>query len=208
MSKPTARQRVLAHASRNPMIDRSSLLPWALLASIVLHALLLLSPALRLRDAASMNKPVVLTARIVEREPPAPTVEPPPDLLKNTLEQQAKPPAPPPATPRRESDAKRAARRPAEQAEQLPPEQLEATLARLSETLFYPPEALRRNLEGEVVLMLELGDGGRILQASVASGSGHAVLDDAALRAARKLGSLGPAAAGRTILLPVRFRLQ
>ena len=92
-------------------------------------------------------------------------------------------------------------------AERLSTQELNETLTRLSETMLYPSEALRRGLEGEVVILVELGAGGRIVDAAVASGSGHAMLDDAAVRAVRKLGSLGPSTANRTILLPVRFRI-
>jgi protein TonB len=95
----------------------------------------------------------------------------------------------------------------APQAERLSPEQLRETLGRLSEELLYPADALRRGLEGEVVILVALGEGGRILDASIASGSGHQALDDAAVRAVRRLGSLGPASAHKSILLPVRFRI-
>jgi protein TonB len=128
-------------------------------------------------------------------------------VLKNTIEtppperQRAapKPPrAPPPAT---------AAQKPRPPAERLAGETLDRTLGQLSQTLLYPPEAVRRGLEGEVVVMLELDAAGRIVAASVASGSGHAILDEAALRAARQLGALGPSVGGKAVLLPVRFRL-
>jgi len=92
-------------------------------------------------------------------------------------------------------------------AERLTPEALRETLTRLSEELLYPADALQRGLEGEVVLLVELGADGRILDASIATGSGHRALDDAAVRAVKKLGSLGPSAANKTILLPVRFRI-
>lgn len=92
-------------------------------------------------------------------------------------------------------------------AERLSPEELRHTLGRLSEELLYPADALRRGLEGEVTILVELGEGGRILDASIASGSGHQSLDDAAVRAVKRLGSLGPAAAHKSILLPVRFRI-
>lgn len=95
----------------------------------------------------------------------------------------------------------------AARAERLPPEALRETLGRLSEEMLYPPEALRRGLEGEVVILVELGENGRILDASVASGSGHAELDAAAVRAVRKIGTLGPSSANKAILLPVRFRI-
>jgi periplasmic protein TonB len=91
--------------------------------------------------------------------------------------------------------------------EQLSPNELRETLGRLSETILFPPEALERGLEGEVTLLVQLGEGGRILDASIASGSGHKILDDAAIRAVLKLGTLGPASANKSILLPVRFRI-
>ena len=91
--------------------------------------------------------------------------------------------------------------------EQLSPNELRETLGRLSETMLFPPEALERGLEGEVTLLVQLGEGGRILDASIASGSGHKVLDDAAVRAVLKLGTLGPGSANKSILLPVRFRI-
>lgn len=91
--------------------------------------------------------------------------------------------------------------------EQLSPNELRETLSRLSETMLFPPEALERGLEGEVTLLVELGEGGRILDATVASGSGYKILDDAAIRAVLKLGTLGPASANKSILLPVRFRI-
>jgi periplasmic protein TonB len=91
--------------------------------------------------------------------------------------------------------------------EQLSPNELRETLGRLSETILFPPEALERGLEGEVTLLVQLGEGGRILDASIASGSGHKVLDDAAVRAVLKLGTLGPSSANKSILLPVRFRI-
>ena len=92
-------------------------------------------------------------------------------------------------------------------AERLSPEQLRETLGRLSEELLYPADALRRGLEGEVVILVELGEAGRILEASIASGSGHPTLDDAAVRAVKRLGTLGPGSAHKSILLPVRFRI-
>jgi len=71
----------------------------------------------------------------------------------------------------------------------------------------YPPEAIKQGLQGETVVLLDVGEGGRIVSALVASSSGHGVLDQAALRAVRQVGSLSPTLAGRSILLPVRFRL-
>jgi len=76
----------------------------------------------------------------------------------------------------------------------------------LSEHLFYPPEAIARGIEGEVILLLILADSGQLVSAAIARSSGHAVLDQAALDAARNIGALpgNP----RQTLFPVLFRLQ
>lgn len=76
----------------------------------------------------------------------------------------------------------------------------------LSRHLFYPPEAVEQGLEGEVILLLILADTGQLISAAIARSSGHAVLDEAALDAARHIGALpgNP----RQTLFPVSFRLQ
>jgi len=180
---------------------------WALGASLALHGAVLMLPALALPRALRAHDTVVtfLTARLEPRTP-AESV-PPPEVLKNTIEPQ--PPEPQRAVPKppRASSPAAAAPKPRPPAEHLAGETLERTLGQLSQTLLYPPEAVRRGLEGEVVVMLELDAAGRIVGASVASGSGHAILDEAALAAARQLGTLGPSVGGKAVLLPVRFRL-
>jgi protein TonB len=76
----------------------------------------------------------------------------------------------------------------------------------LSEHLYYPPQAVALGLEGDVILLLNLSDTGQLLSASIARSSGHAILDQAALDAARRIGALpgNP----RQTLFPVNFRLQ
>ena len=76
----------------------------------------------------------------------------------------------------------------------------------LSKHLFYPPEAVARGLEGEVLLLLTLADSGQLVSAVVARSSGHALLDQAGLDAARRIGALpgNP----RQTLFPVSFRLR
>jgi len=76
----------------------------------------------------------------------------------------------------------------------------------LSKHLFYPPEAVALGLEGEVILLLILSDSGQLVSAAVARSSGHALLDQAALDAARHIGTLpgNP----RQTLFPVSFHLQ
>ena len=56
-------------------------------------------------------------------------------------------------------------------------------------------------------MLIIIDESGRVTAARVEQGSGHRILDDAALRAVRSLRSL-PADAPREALLPVRFRLR
>jgi protein TonB len=78
--------------------------------------------------------------------------------------------------------------------------------AALTRHLFYPPEAVARGIEGEVILLLTLTDSGQLAGVDIARGSGHALLDQAALDAARRIGSLP--GTKRQMLFPVSFRLQ
>ena len=79
--------------------------------------------------------------------------------------------------------------------------------AQLARELFYPPEAIARGLEGQTLVLLFLDASGNAIAARVEASSGHALLDDAALRAAKTLRTL-PDNAPREALLPVRFRLR
>ena len=83
---------------------------------------------------------------------------------------------------------------------------LHRTREAFSEHLFYPPEAAASGIEGEVILLLTLAADGRLTNAEIARSSGHAVLDQAALDAARRVGRLpgNP----RQTLFPVSFRLR
>lgn len=160
-------------------------------------------PRRRITDKPEPQPPE--TAAI--KPPPTPTRAAPPQEEPT----QSVAPVPPIAAreegPRRSLDLSVPADPRERQAERLSTQELNETLTRLSETMLYPSEALRRGLEGEVVIMVELGAAGRILDAGIASGSGHPVLDEAAVRAVRRLGTLGPSTANRTILLPVRFKI-
>ncbi len=57
-----------------------------------------------------------------------------------------------------------------------------------------------------MILLLSLAENGQLISASIARSSGHALLDQAALDAARNIGVLpgNP----RQTLFPVSFRLQ
>lgn len=164
----------------------------ALAASLALH-LALLGLGLPPGKVSPRETPAMLSARLL---PPA-TVRPAEPLLKDTLA-EAEAPKAAPASPQ-PADAK--SRRPA-------PRTPEAAAQRkLSEVLFYPPEAVARGLEGEVRLLLTLDGNGTVRDAQVAAGSGHPLLDDAAVRAAFAMGSL-PEAGAREVILPVVFRLR
>jgi protein TonB len=71
---------------------------------------------------------------------------------------------------------------------------------------FYPPEAVARGLEGETILMLRIGADGALIDAQIARSSGHAILDEAALRAIRATPRFG--AGAREMLFPVTFALH
>jgi protein TonB len=71
---------------------------------------------------------------------------------------------------------------------------------------FYPVEAIAQGLEGEAVLMLRFGANGALVDAQVVKSSGHAILDEAALRAARATQRL--ASGPREMLFPVTFALR
>ena len=77
----------------------------------------------------------------------------------------------------------------------------------LSRALLYPREAIEQGIEGEATVLLFLDESGNAIAARLESSSGHALLDDAAVRAARSLRAL-PGGAPREALLPVRFRLR
>lgn len=160
------------------------------MVSLALHLGLI---SLRLPEEKVSPRNTAISARLL---PPA-TVKPVEPLLKNTLAEEDSTKAvqapPKPAIARSRHPAPRS------------PE--EAAQRKLSEVLFYPPEAVARGLEGEVRLLLTLDGDGAIHDAQVAAGSGHKILDDAAVRAAFAMGRL-PEAGAREVILPVVFRLR
>ncbi|MDD5249477.1 MAG: energy transducer TonB [Rhodocyclaceae bacterium] len=80
-------------------------------------------------------------------------------------------------------------------------------LRQIAEQPFYPEEAIARGLEGEVLVRLFLDESGNAITARLERSSGHDILDEAAVRAARSVHSL-PAGTPGEVLLPVRFRLR
>lgn len=157
----------------------------ALLLSILLHAALIVSPNWLAARQRPMSRPLV-EARLLQPAAPA-------DAIAEAVSTEATPETlPPPSTPAPPRTLKGQSLRRAQSA--------------LSEHLFYPPQAVAQGLEGEVILLLTLSEGGQLITASIARSSGHALLDQAALDAARRIGALpgNP----RQTLFPVRFSLQ
>jgi len=144
--------------------------------------------------------------------------------LSVKLEERAPPPAPAPALilPQEKPAAAPAQRQPPRRVERresapvapatttvkmLSGEAARVANAQVARELAYPPEAIARGLEGETLVLLFLDETGNAIAARIESSSGHAILDEAAVRAARTLRSL-PASAPREALVPVRFRLR
>jgi protein TonB len=172
----------------------------ALAASLLLHALplvalLLVQPS----PPARQQSPLAATLRPAPLPESQPQPLPPPPPL--TLPEQPKPAArPAKPSPRSEREKPPAAKTWTQAVRQ--------HLENLNDAgQFYPAEAIARGLEGEVLVLIIIDQSGTVTAARVEQGSGHGILDDAALRAVRSLRSL-PADAPREALLPVRFRLR
>ena len=172
---------------------------FAYAASLLLHAAVLGEGVLK-RPLRPTPPPVLQVAL----PSPPPPVEP---LIKNTLEVDEAPPraeAPPPIP---ESTPAKPAPRPAVAERKAEKKQIRAAQRKLAEHTFYPPEAVARGLEGDVRVILVLGEGGRIDDVQLAASSGHAILDNAAIKAAFAMGRL-PGVDARQLILPVSFRLR
>ncbi len=112
--------------------------------------------------------------------PPVPLpVEPAEPLLKNTLD--AEPPAPEvqPARPKAPSQtASSVPSRPT------PQKQIQAVQRKLSKYVFYPEYARVNNIQGTVILYLEIAADGTIDDVRIEQSSGHPILDNAAAKGA------------------------
>jgi protein TonB len=186
----------------------------AVALSIALHALALTIGLQPLTLRTPQPPPSELKVHLAELPKPAAPEAPAPRLTLPEPQQNAiaTPPiaaakprasqpaarlAPPDDSPQRKSDAiprlsGEAARKAAEQ---------------LARDLPYPAEAIERGWQGEALVLLFLDNAGNAIAARLEATSGHAILDDAAVRAARQLRAL-PDSAPREALLPVRFRLR
>lgn len=84
--------------------------------------------------------------------------------------------------------------------------------SRVTELKHYPPEARMNRLEGRVVVRVVIDEQGRLLDATIAIGSGHALLDHAALDVIRRSCPLSlPQVLGRhqiVLRVPIQYRLD
>lgn len=182
------------------MIRKHYRLLLALSASLLLH----LSP-LFAGLVAEVRRPPPPPLQATLRPPPAPESAPLPPPPPLSLPDPPKPPAARPAPPLPPNAAP--VRKPPAAATTWT-QAVNRHFKDLQERgLFYPEEAIAQGLEGEVLVLIVIDEGGRVVAARLEQGSGHRILDDAALRAVRSLRSL-PADAPRDALLPVRFRLR
>ena len=172
---------------------------FALALSLALHLGLVLPDLLGRRPAAPPRPPLQAALRL----PPKPETPPAEPLLKNTIDAEPAPPErkpppalkpPPPATP--PAKPKATAKR-----------EVQIAQKKLSQHLFYPPEAIARGIEGEVRLIVKLSADGAVDNVSIAASSGHPLLDNAAIKAAYAMGRL-TGATSRELILPVIFQLQ
>jgi len=184
----------------------------ALVLSVLLHALLfatgnwLVQPGRRTAGAVGVQLDVTLRPR------EASALQQPPLFLDESPQPAARPPArvrparapSDPAGP--SAHAPRAAVT-ADTGPLLAGEAAQHANAQLTRELLYPPEAIARGLEGQALVLLFLDASGNAVAARLETSSGHALLDEAAVRAARLLRAL-PDSAPREALLPVRFRLR
>ena len=180
-------------ATRATVCNPNQRLALALAASACLHALLLAPAGWLVRRAPSSPPPLQATLAEPERARSLATQpEPEPEL---------QPPPTPVAVPRKPTLPARQ-----ERPRELKGRALDTALAALAREEFYPRAAIARGLEGRVVLLLTLSDSGAVTGIEVAGSSGHALLDDAALKAATRIAVLP--GGRRQVLLPVEFRLE
>lgn len=172
----------------------SSRLAAALTLSLLLHALPLAWDFLPAPRPMPHPPPLAATLR------PPPAAAQPRLLMPEQPRPRAEPPAPPAKPAARHDNRAQASRSWQEEVRR-------QFRKRDAAGLFYPREAIAAGLEGEALVLLVLGEDGSATAARIERSSGHAILDDAALRAALALRSL-PADAPRETLLPVRFRLH
>ena len=182
-------RRVLLHNSK--LMSLRLITAFAL--SLVLHGGLLLPDILKRLSVAPPRPALQATLRLPPKreEPPA---EP---LLKDTIATEdtpevAKTPPPAPAPPTKNALVKR---------------EVQEAQRKMSQYVYYPPEAVTHGIEGEVRLILKFATDGSVEDVVLAASSGHPILDNAAIKAAYAMGKL-TGVTSRELILPVSFRLE
>lgn len=186
------------HLKTGFMPSRRLLLAVAL--SLLLHAAVIGLPGIGFLRGPDLNR-FPLEARLLSSAPKTPQ-DPDAALLKDTLTEES-PDRSPAAT-----TLDIVPRDPQASAADAPaPADIKQAKRKPAQHRFYPQEAAAQGIEGEVRLRLTLDAAGRLVDVQIAASSGHAELDQAALRAARALSPL-PGLGVREMILPVVFRLQ
>ena len=176
----------------------------ALALSFALHGAVLL-PDIFKRHPTTPPPPALQALLRLPPAPEPPRAEP---LLKNTIDEEVAPTEiepPPPPPPKSVEPARKPEPKPAPKNTQK--RDVQIAQRKLSEQQFYPPEAIAQNIEGEVRLIIKLSENGAVDDVEIAASSGHAILDNAAIRAAYAMGSL-TGVMSRELILPVIFRLE
>ena len=167
--------------------------------SLAFHGSLLLPELIKRLPVAPPRPALQASLRLPPM--PSPVLQPAEPLLKDTIAQddaipvEEPPPPPPSPTPAKQSTKDTLKR------------DVQIARKKLSKTQFYPPEAIAQNIEGDVRLIIKLSDTGAVDDVIVASSSGHAILDNAAIKAAYAMGKL-TGVTSRELILPVIFRLE
>ena len=180
----------------------SARLGWTLLLSILLHAALI--EAFTRLDLSRRREAPATALDVRMRETPEQLKIPTPDPVASIAPRlqlpkptQANASAAQPVVAARRENASRS----------LSGEAARIAHVQLSRVLLYPREAIEQGIEGEATVLLFLDETGNAIAARLEASSGNALLDDAAVAAARTLRGL-PGGAPREALLPVRFRLR
>jgi protein TonB len=150
----------------------------ALALSLALHLGLFLPDLVKRLAIAPLPPPMLATLRL----PPKPEVSPVDSLLKNTIDEETakiEKPLPPPRAEKPKTSALSITRR-----------EIQAAQRKLSKYIFYPEEARQQGLEGTLQLYVELSDDGSVEDVRVVFSSGHAILDNAAIKGFYAVGKL------------------
>ena len=172
----------------------------ALAFSLVLHGILLLPDVF---NAVAPPRPVLQASlRLPPLPPPPVPTEAPKEfepLLKNTLDEDApeevKPVAPPPLPPPKPKTKNKVS---------ISQREMQDAQKKLSRYVYYPEQARKLGLEGTVMLHVELLSDGRVDDVRIVSSSGHAILDNAAIKGFYAAGRLP----GKSDTWAYTFRLQ